>query len=798
MHPPCWLQPASGAATRSLSHALRTVTIAALALAAAAAAAADTAAATGVAQAEPQSCGPSSRYVVAYYPTWKRQSLMNVDWATISHVHVAHAIPLDSGDFTFDGEWFLPQLVRDAHAAHTKVSLSLGGWTGSNRLSSIMRDTHKRATLIRSLGAFVEKYELDGVDIDWEYVGRQGSKCNKVAPAEDAANLLRFLRALRASLHARFPQQQQGGGGSGEQGDKLVSLALRVQPFDTADGPMSDVSAFAEYVDYASLLAFDVNGAWSNTTGPNAPLDHQRGRGAPYSLRQAVTQWLDAKWPADKLVAGISYSGRSLTTQGVLTAKQNASMYALFDRDVPQGDPEDARWYDVCENTNMMSGVWQYRHLRDQGILQAHNVSSAEWVRVWDERSSTPWLYNAQMRRFVSYDDPQSVEMKVAFARDMKLKGVMAWGLHGDYRGELAKEMASIGPLCRGPKSDKDAPVSSTSAAATSSSSSSWSPTAPMAFLPTPTHDSSSASSASSASASASSSSAASSSSSQASDSSSVTKPTESPTNAAESASTSAAESASTSAAESAPASTADSASTTPPSSSSESSASTTRKAILFNDVGAPYVMVDGTSSPVPSELAEKLMKLGDAQQPSTSASPATATGTDSLPAAASTSVTDDGLPLGPVAIPVVDGPAPHSPATPTTHEPDWLLQNHHMTNLFDTKPATSGPAGLSSLSASSTLELHGPLYFPSTSGSSTGFAATFFLTLDPLAQSSGGASVSSTTVVPLAQMMASAMSASSASSASSATPATLASIDPLASPSATTAASDSLSFSHL
>ncbi|KAJ2778321.1 hypothetical protein GGI15_004205, partial [Coemansia interrupta] len=684
MHPPSWLQPPSGAATRTLALACRTLTIAALALAA-------------LTHAEAPSCGPSSRYVVAYYPSWKRQSLMNVDWATITHVHVAHAIPQDSGDFTFDGEWFLPQLVRDAHAQQTKVSLSLGGWTGSNRLSTIMRDTHKRATLIRALGSFVERYELDGVDIDWEYVGRQGSKCNKVAPAEDAANLLRFVRALRASLHARSPGGEEA---------KLVSLAVRVQPFDTADGPMGDVSPFAEYVDYASILAFDVNGAWSNTTGPNAPLDHQRNRGAPYSLRQAVTQWLDAKWPADKLVAGISYSGRSLTTQAVLTAKQNASMYAAFDRDVPQGDPEDARWYDVCENTNMMSGVWQYRHLRDQGILQQHNVSSAEWVRVWDEHTSTPWLYNAQMRRFVSYDDPQSVGLKVGYAREMRLKGVMAWGLHGDYHGELAKEMVNIGPLCRGPRSDKDAPASSSSAAASTSSSSSWSPTPPMAFLPTPTHDSSSssssagsptqsASSASSESAASSSSASASSASSPAADSSSVTKPTESPSNVPESASTSATESASTSPTESAS------------STAAESAASTTRKAILFDDVGAPYIMVGGSSSPVPSELADKLMKLGDPTPPTPVSS---ATGSDSPPAA-STSVTDDALPLGPVAIPVVDGPAQHTAATSTTHEPDWLLQNHHATNLFDTKPALG-------LSASSTLELHGPLYFPSTSGS--------------------------------------------------------------------------------
>ncbi|KAI8323569.1 endochitinase, partial [Martensiomyces pterosporus] len=372
------------------------------------------------------SCGPSSRYVVGYYPTWKRSSLMNVDMSKISHLQVAFGIPTDSGDFAFDGDWFLPNLVREARREMTKITVSIGGWTGSNRLSTIMRDTHKRAALIKSIGTFVEKYELDGIDFDWEYPGRQGSKCNKFYPAEDSGNLLRFLRALRASFHARFPDDQ-----------KLISLAVRVQPFDNEGGPMKDVSAFAEYVDFASIMAFDINGVWSNTTGPNAPLDHQRNRGLPYSLSQAVDEWLDAKWPADKLVAGVAFYGRSLTTHGVMTPKEGANMYAPFVKEVPQGDNEDAMWYDVCENVNSMSGVWHYKHLRDQGILKTANTTTDDWVRVWDEKTSTPWLYNPQTRRFISYDDPESLGKKVEYVRKKGLKGMMTWSLHGDYNGEL-------------------------------------------------------------------------------------------------------------------------------------------------------------------------------------------------------------------------------------------------------------------------------------------------------------------------------------------------------------------------
>ncbi|KAJ2741909.1 hypothetical protein GGI20_004858 [Coemansia sp. BCRC 34301] len=693
---------------------------------------------------EQHSCGPSSRYVVGYYQTWKRQSLMNIDWAKITHLNVAHAIPTDTGDFTFDGEWFLPSLVRDAHKQATKVALSIGGWTGSNRLSTIMRDTHKRATLIKAIGAFVEKHELDGVDIDWEYVGRQGSKCNKFSATEDAANFMRFLRALRAAFHARFPQDE-----------KLVSLAVRVQPFDDAQGPMKDVSAFAEYVDFASILAFDINGPWANTTGPNAPFEHQRSRGAPYSFTQAVDQWLDAKWPASKLVAGVSFHGRSLTTRSVVTAKEGADMYVAFDKDVPQGDAEDALWYDVCENVNSMSGVWQYKHLRDQGILKTANTTGDEWVRVWDNKSSTPWLYNPPMRRFISYDDQQSIDKKVDYARKKGLKGMMAWSLHSDYNAELISALDNIGPLCRGPKSDSDQLANTTTAATTLSSTSVWSPTPPFANLPTlssSTHSSASPSSSASLS-----------------DNSSVSPSPSSSESSSLASSSSATESAAV------------------------STSLSLGKMITFNDVGAPILVVNGVSTAVPSDLAEKLMKIVESPTSSSAnatdtASPASSqtTATDgNTSAAALTSRSDDAPPLGPIAIPVVDSaeksrvsPPPftlgHGPSRPA-----WNIA----TNLFDSPITTSkSTAGLIhdiflGMASSTPADPLSPAPVTASAASdSGGFATTFYLSLDTNSQSSG---VQTTTVIPLSLLMASAKSEAAMASLTSASPV---SADPLSS----------------
>ncbi|KAJ2711529.1 hypothetical protein H4R19_003203 [Coemansia spiralis] len=639
------------------------------------------------ADAAPSTCGPSSRYVVAYYPSWKRQSLMNIDWAKISHLNVAFGIPTDTGEVTFDGEWFLPRLVKDAHKANAKVALSIGGWTGSNRFSTIMGDVHKRGALIKSIGALIEKHELDGVDIDWEYVGRQGSKCNKSTP-DDAANFMRFLRALRAALSARF---------SGV--EKLVSLAVRMQPFEDVGGPLKDVSPYAEYVDFASIQAFDINGPWSNTTGPSAPLEHQRNRGAPYSLKQAIDQWLDAKWPADKLVAGVSFHGHSMTTRDVLMAKDGSEMYVPFDSATPQGDDEDALWYDVCENVNSMSGVWQYKHLRNQGILKTANTTGDEWIRVWDEKSSTPWLYSPQIRRFISYDDPASIEKKVDMVRARGLKGIMAWSLHADYNGELLSAISHIGPLCRGPKTDADQPAPSSSSSEQTSSQSSWTPTAPFASLPSQSLASSSSASAESSTLAESPKSA-----------EPTPAPAPAPAPAPESSSSSAAPESSSSS------------SAAPESSSSSGSSSSGAgegRSILFDSLGSPYMMANGHSTAVPMDVAEKLMQIGESS----------ATGASD----------SHKLPGGAVAIPVVDNvKTMHMTAFMTGANKPGLVA----TNIFET--VVAAPTHMA------------PEIIGDVVPTAPGFAATFFLALDTSSQSSG---FMATTVIPVSLMMASAKS---------------------------------------
>ncbi|KAI8319792.1 chitinase, partial [Martensiomyces pterosporus] len=363
--------------------------------------------------------------VIGYYPSWKRQYMTNVDFSKYTHINLSFGIPAASGSFSFEGDWFVPQVVTQMHAVGTKVLLSVGGWTGSNLFSTILKNPSARSTLISSMVSYVKTNGLDGIDIDWEYPGRLGNNCNAFDPANDTPNFLSFLQDLRAAFDTNFGARQ-----------KLITLAVRVQPFDGPNGPVSDVSGFAKVVDYANLMQYDINGGWNNVTGPNAPFNYQTGKGMQVSFVSAIDEWTKAGWPAGQLTAGLGFYGRG-TTALVDMTQDPTNQYQPQSTVVPLGDSEDASWWDGCAGSGGYSGNWQYKHLRDQGVLSSPATAAAPWVRQWDPVSQTPWVFNPTTKMFVSYDDPQSLQVKVNYAASKGLAGAMVWSVNMDYNNEL-------------------------------------------------------------------------------------------------------------------------------------------------------------------------------------------------------------------------------------------------------------------------------------------------------------------------------------------------------------------------
>ncbi|KAJ7507944.1 glycoside hydrolase family 18 protein [Mycena galericulata] len=352
---------------------------------------------------------------MAYYPDWAGENFPpeKVDFDRFDWIDFAFALPTKDFNLTWDDPAVAPRLlarlVNCAHAKQKKTKLSIGGWTGSQHFSSAVRTNQSRALFVRNILSMYRKYNLDGIDIDWEYPGRQGEGNNEVN-SNDSANFLSFLQLLRQAL----PDPA------------VITAATLTTTFSGHDGtPMKNVSGFASVLDWILLMNYDVWGASANP-GPNAPLSDACNNSSQPDANAVAGYhaWTAAGFPANQIVLGVpSYGYLSTSTATRLRTRRTPSQNVRLTSDGDQ---------------------IQFCDLVAQGALVRSNTSDnygpvfnggGGFTKEWDKCSSTPYLRSPSSDQVVAYDDVQSIGMKAAFAKEAGMLGVNMFDVHGDTGG---------------------------------------------------------------------------------------------------------------------------------------------------------------------------------------------------------------------------------------------------------------------------------------------------------------------------------------------------------------------------
>jgi len=338
-----------------------------------------------------------------YYGDWTATDLPPASIPYAQLTHLTYAFALMGSDFVpaFQTPSTLQQVVQLAHSHNVKVLLSIGGWTGSQYFSTMAASSSNRRTFTSACQQLVKQYNLDGIDIDWEYPGRPGNAGNAESP-DDAANFLTLLQEMRQTLGPNVE----------------LTAATSLVPFYGSDGqPMTDVSSYLPYLDRVNIMAYDVN-VGTGHTGSNAPLAGEQ------SVHSAIQSWTNAKWPASRITMGLAFYGRVAQVTASPDECGNPASGIPISGAQPQGSSPGN------------PGVYLWRDMRKQGILTEPTAAADGWRRGVDSQSSTPWIYNPDTSLFVSYDDPESIALKVNAVGCAGVGGVMAWDLHQD-NGEL-------------------------------------------------------------------------------------------------------------------------------------------------------------------------------------------------------------------------------------------------------------------------------------------------------------------------------------------------------------------------
>lgn len=173
----------------------------------------------------------------------------------------------------------LRSLVARAHQAGTKVLASLGGavippcggdWTQ-------LLQPQMRAKLVAALVDMVDRYDLDGLDVDLE--GELMTAINK------QGNYTAFVHDLAVALHAR---------------SKMLSAATGSYP-----GGMVPDAALPDF-DLIGMMSYDAVGPTWGTPG---------GEHSTYAQAETdLALWIRKGVPASKLALGMPFYGRGFGT----------------------------------------------------------------------------------------------------------------------------------------------------------------------------------------------------------------------------------------------------------------------------------------------------------------------------------------------------------------------------------------------------------------------------------------------------------------------------------------------------
>lgn len=202
--------------------------------------------------------------VIGYLPDWG--DVNSVQYSKLTHINYAFVLPNTNGSLAIGNPAVLSAMVTAAHKNSVKALAAIGGGDGSANFVVLAANAQVRTTFVNAVMAMVAAYNLDGVDIDWEYPVKNVSD----------ANYANLMQELSTALHAK---------------GKLLSTAVT--------GSYGDyiLPRVFGYIDFMNIMAYD-----------EAPVDHSTLDIATRSL----AHWIGLGLSPAKAILGVPFYGRSV------------------------------------------------------------------------------------------------------------------------------------------------------------------------------------------------------------------------------------------------------------------------------------------------------------------------------------------------------------------------------------------------------------------------------------------------------------------------------------------------------
>lgn len=308
--------------------------------------------------------------------------------------------------------------------SHVRMMMSIGGWSQSANFVEASATPEARKIFADSAIRIMREYEFDGLDIDWEYPAfpREGDtkdnpndQGNPRASDADIRNFTLLMKDLRAAL-------DQAGEEDGVYYELSAAVGCGIDKMQK-----TEVSEYAKYLDFINLMTYDMHGAWEEITGHQSPMyGRTEEQGNPYdevvsqyTVVQSVNNFLAEGVPADKLVVGIPYYTRGWG--GVEPEEIIPGLPGLHAKAQRNATGSFAPSQPGIFDGGVYAGNNPYYYIEE--VLE----KDPSFTKYWDPIALVPYLYSADKKIFYTYDDPQSIGIKLDYINANNLGGTIVW-----------------------------------------------------------------------------------------------------------------------------------------------------------------------------------------------------------------------------------------------------------------------------------------------------------------------------------------------------------------------------------
>lgn len=282
-----------------------------------------------------------------------------------------------------------PEKIREIRRKNPNmiICLSIGGW-GAGKFSEAAETVENRETFARTSMEIVKEFDLDGLDIDWEYPCSADSGIS--AHPDDKRNYTHMMQELRKQLDIY-----------GEANNKKMILTFAMGAVEKLIDCM-ELSELEKVTDFMNIMTYDMGGSFV-TTGHHTSLYPSSITKQPGGAH-FVKRMDENGYPTNKIVYGSAFYGRGADE---VKGREDGIFSRMYGT--------EGLYFDYDQVVEM--------------------INSGKYKYYYDEEAVASYIFDGNT--FVTFETPKSLLKKIDYVKENNLLGIMFWEVCTDRSGKM-------------------------------------------------------------------------------------------------------------------------------------------------------------------------------------------------------------------------------------------------------------------------------------------------------------------------------------------------------------------------